>query len=193
MSHALEHYFHRTANTPMIDGFIESLLRTAIATGPKLLEDLQSFEHRETMMYISTTAFNGSLANGTDGGDWATHRIEHAVSAIYDIPHGGGLAILFPNWLEHVLEEDPSRVKKLAVNVFGISPDGKSDTDVAKEGAKALRDFWNSLGAPSKLSDYNIDDSEFDAMVEKTFIKPGVGTYKEMDRESVRDILKRSL
>ncbi|WP_064092931.1 iron-containing alcohol dehydrogenase [Rossellomorea aquimaris] len=193
MSHALEHYFHRTENTPMIDGFIESLLRTAIATGPKLLEDLESFEHRETMMYISTTAFNGTLMNGTDGGDWATHRIEHAISAVYDIPHGGGLAILFPNWLEHVLLEDPSRVKKLAVNVFGISPEGKDDTEVAKEGAKALRDFWNSLGAPSTLRDYDIDDQEFAAIVEKTFIKPGVGTYKEMDHESVRDILKRSL
>ncbi|WNB91761.1 iron-containing alcohol dehydrogenase [Bacillus sp. NEB1478] len=193
MSHALESYFHRTENTPMIDGFIESLLRTAIATGPKLLENLESFEHRETMMYLSTTAFNGTLSNGTDGGDWATHRIEHAISAVYDIPHGGGLAILFPNWLEHVLEEDPSRVKQLAVNVFGISTENKSDMEVAKEGAKALRDFWNSLGAPSKLSDYNIDDSEFDAMVDKTFIKPGVGTYKEMDYDSVRDILKRSL
>ncbi|BCB05543.1 iron-containing alcohol dehydrogenase [Bacillus sp. KH172YL63] len=193
MSHALEHYFHRTENTPMIDGFIESLLRTAIATGPKLLEDMQSFEHRETMMYVSTTAFNGTLSNGTDGGDWATHRIEHAISAVYDIPHGGGLAILFPNWLEHVLEEDLSRVKQLAVNVFGIESKGKEDIEVAREGAKALRDFWNSLGAPERLADYEIDDSEFDAIVEKTFIKPGVGTYKEMDAESVRDILTRSL
>ncbi|MDO6656458.1 iron-containing alcohol dehydrogenase [Anaerobacillus sp. 1_MG-2023] len=193
MSHALEHYFHRTNNTPMIDGFIESLLRTAIQTGPKLLNDLESYEHRETMMYISTTAFNGTLSNGTDGGDWATHRIEHAVSAVYDIPHGGGLAILFPNWLEHVLEEDPSRVKQLAVNVLGVSSEGKSDQEVAIEGAKALREFWNSLGAPSRLADYEIDETEFDGMVEKTFIKPGVGTYKELDRESVRDILQRSL
>lgn len=193
MSHALEHYFHRTNNTPMIDGFIESLLRTAIQTGPKLLNDLESYEHRETMMYISTTAFNGTLSNGTDGGDWATHRIEHAVSAVYDIPHGGGLAILFPNWLEHVLKEDPSRVKQLAINVLGVSSEGKSDQEVAVEGAKALREFWNSLGAPSRLADYEIDDTEFDGMVEKTFIKAGVGTYKELDRESVRDILQRSL
>ena len=64
---------------------------------------------------------------------------------------------------------------------------------MAAEGAKALRDFWNSLGAPSRLADYKIDESEFDGMIEKTFIKPGVGTYKELDRESVRDILKRSL
>ncbi len=193
MSHALESYFHRTKNSPMIDGFIESLLRTAIQTGPKLLEDMQSFDLRETMMYLSTTAFNDTLLNGTDGGDWATHRIEHAVSALYDIPHGGGLAILFPNWLEHVLEEDPSRVKQLAVNVFGMDPSGKTDSELAKEGAKALRDFWNSLGAPSTLRDYGIDDCQFDSIVEKTFIKPGVGTYKELDPESVMDILRRSL
>ncbi len=193
MSHALEHYFHRTPNTPMIDGFIESLLRTAVEYGPKLMENQQSYEYRETMMYISTTAFNGTLSNGTDGGDWATHRIEHALSAVYDIPHGGGLAILFPNWLEHVLQEDPSRVKQLAVNVFGIDPEGKGDTQLAEEGAGALREFWNSLGAPSTLKDYDIDDQDFDSIVEKTFIKPGVGTYKELDKESVRDILRRSL
>lgn len=193
MSHALEHYFHRTKNTPMIDGFIESLLRTAIETGPKLLEDLTSYDHRETMMYISTTAFNETLSNGTDGGDWATHRIEHAISAVYDIPHGGGLAILFPNWLEHVLEEDPSRVKMLAMNVFGISDEGKSDLEVARAGAKALRSFWNSLDAPNRLSDYDIDDHDIELIIDKTFIKPGVGTYKELDRDNVRDILTRSM
>ncbi|QNK90560.1 iron-containing alcohol dehydrogenase [Sporosarcina sp. resist] len=193
MSHALESYFHRTRNTPMIDGFIESLLRTAIRTAPKLLEDLTSFEHRETMMYISTTAFNETLSNGTDGGDWGSHRIEHALSAVYDIPHGGGLAILFPNWLEHVLEDDPSRVKMLAMNVFGISDKGKSDIEVAKEGAKALRTFWDSLDAPNRLSDYGIDDKDIELIIDKTFIKPGVGLYKELDRKSVRDILIRSM
>ena len=193
MSHALEHYFHRTKNTPMIDGFIESLLRTAIETGPKLLDELTSYDHRETMMYISTTAFNETLSNGTDGGDWATHRIEHAISAVYDIPHGGGLSILFPNWLEHVLEEDPSRAKMLAMNVFGISSEGKSDLEVARDGAKALRTFWDSLEAPNRLSDYDIDDTDIELIIDKTFIKPGVGVYKELDRESVKDILIRSL
>jgi alcohol dehydrogenase len=193
MSHALEHYFHRTQNTPMIDGFIESLLRTAIETAPKLLDDLTSYDHRETMMYISTTAFNETLSNGTDGGDWATHRIEHAISAVYDIPHGGGLAILFPHWLEHVLEEDPSRAKMLAMNVFGISSEGKSDLEVARDGAKALRAFWDSLDAPNRLSDYDIDDKDIELIIDKTFIKPGVGVYKELDRESVKDILIRSL
>ncbi|MCG0041170.1 hypothetical protein LV454_29770 [Escherichia coli] len=51
------------------------------------------------------------------------------------MPHGGGLAILFPNWLEHVLKEDPTRLKHLAINVFGNDPDGKSDERTAMEGA----------------------------------------------------------
>ena len=58
-------------------------------------------------------------------GDWATHDIEHAVSAVYDIPHGGGLAILFPNWMNIILNVNPARFKQLAVNVFGVNPEGK--------------------------------------------------------------------
>ncbi len=103
------------------------------------------------------------------------------------------LAILFPNWLEHVLEDDPSRVKMLAMNVFGISDKGKSDVEVAKEGAKALRSFWDSLDAPNRLSDYGIDDTDIELIIDKTFNKPGVGLYKELDRESVKDILMRSM
>jgi alcohol dehydrogenase YqhD (iron-dependent ADH family) len=193
MSHALEQYFHRTENTPLTDRFIESLLKTAIETAPQLLNDLQNFTHRETMMYISTVAFNGTLMNGTDGGDWASHQIEHALSAVYDIPHGGGLAIIFPNWLKHCAEYDPSRIKQLAVHVFNISEEGKTDYEIAQEGIKALRDFWNSLGAPSRLADYHIDDSQLELIAEKSFVKPQVGTYKIMDKESVLDILRRSL
>jgi alcohol dehydrogenase len=193
MSHALEQYFHRTENTPLIDRYIESVLKTVIETGPKLLGDLTNFSYRETLMYASTNAYNGSLSNGTDGGDWATHRIEHALSAIYDIPHGGGLAIIFPNWMQHCLDHDPARIKQLAVNVFGISAEGKSDEETAQEGIHALRSYWRSLGAPVRLADYDIDDDHFEEVIDKTFVKGGIGTYKPMDRESVRDILTRSL
>ncbi len=80
----------------------ESLLKTVIETAPKLLDNLEDYEHRATMLYCGTMALNGMLSMGYRG-DWATHNLEHAVSAVYDIPHGGGLAILFPNWMKHVL------------------------------------------------------------------------------------------
>ena len=96
MSHVLEHYFHQDTNTPVQDGFCETILRTVIDTAPKLVEDLENYELRETIMYCGTMALNGMINMGM-AGDWGTHNIEHAVSAVYDIPHGGGLAILFPN------------------------------------------------------------------------------------------------
>ncbi|NOU75678.1 iron-containing alcohol dehydrogenase [Paenibacillus sp. LMG 31458] len=193
MSHVLEQYFHRTENTPMIDRFMESVLLTVIEAAPKLLADLNSYEHRATIMYAGTTAFNGLLSSGTDGGDWASHQIEHGLSAVYDIPHGGGLGIVFPNWMKHCAEEDPSRMKKLAIAVFGIDPSDKTDHEIALEGIDALRSFWNSLGAPNRLGDYGIDDSRIEELVHKSFMKDKVGQYKMMTRETVRDILIRSL
>ncbi|MFC5450380.1 iron-containing alcohol dehydrogenase [Paenibacillus aestuarii] len=193
MSHVLEQYFHRTENAPMIDRFMESVLLTIMEAAPKLVKDLHNFKLRETIMYAGTMAFNGLLSSGTDGGDWASHQIEHGLSAIYDIPHGGGLAIVFPNWMLHCAEEDPSRMTKLAVNVFGLDPSGKSDLELARESAAALRTFWTELGAPSRLKDYGIDSSRLDELVQKSFMKDKVGSYKPMTPETVRDILIRSM
>lgn len=193
MSHVLEQYFHLTTHAPMIDRFMESVLLTVMEAAPKLLQNMQDYELRATIMYAGTTAFNGLLSSGTDGGDWASHQIEHGLSAVYDIPHGGGLAIIFPNWMAHCAEEDPTRMKMLAINVFGINPDGKSDYECAMEAVHALRNFWNSLGAPSRLAEYNIDESRLEELVHKSFMKDQIGSYKPMDRDSVRDILIRSM
>ncbi|MDD9268815.1 iron-containing alcohol dehydrogenase [Paenibacillus sp. GCM10023248] len=193
MTHVLEQYFHLTDNTPMMDRFMESVLQTIIEAAPKLLENPNSYDHRATIMYAGTMAFNGLLSCGTDGGDWASHQIEHGLSAVYDIPHGGGLAIIYPNWMRHCAEDDPSRMKKLAMAVFGVDGTGKSDLEIANEGIDALRSFWNALGAPNCLADYGIDDTKIEELIHKSFMKNQVGQYKLMTRDTVRDILMRSL
>lgn len=192
MSHVFEHYFHHEPNTRLQDGFCEALLRTVIETAPKLLEDLQSYEHRSTILYCGTMALNGVLNMGYNG-DWATHNIEHAVSAVYDIPHGGGLAILFPNWMKHVLDENVGRFKQLAVNVFGIDPACKNDRDVALEGIEALRSFWTSIDAPSRLVDYDIDDSKLEVMADKAMKFGPFGNFKKLEHADVLAIYRASL
>jgi alcohol dehydrogenase YqhD (iron-dependent ADH family) len=192
MSHIIEQYFHHTPNSKVQDGFCESLLRTVIEAAPKLVNDLENFEHRETILYSGTMALNGTLSMGTQG-DWATHNIEHAVSAVYDIPHGGGLAILFPNWMEQVLDEGVARFKQFAVNVFGIDAAGKSDRDVAVEGIRALRSFWTSIGAPSRLADYEIGDDKLDVMTDKAMVYGPFGNFKKLQREDVASIYRKSL
>ncbi|WP_214481014.1 iron-containing alcohol dehydrogenase [Bacillus sp. SM2101] len=192
MSHVFEQYFHNVSNTPLQDQMCEAVLKTVIDTAPKLLEDLESYEHRETILYNGTIALNGMLSMGYRG-DWATHNIEHAVSAVYDIPHAGGLAILFPNWMRHVLDENVGRFKQLAIRVFEVNPEGKSDREIALEGIDKLSAFWSSIGAPSRLADYDIDDSNLEVMAEKTVVYGDFGNFKKLNKENVLTILKMSL
>lgn len=192
MSHVLEAYFHQVENTPLQDRLCESVLTTVMETAPKLLSNLENYDYRETILLNGTIALNGMLSMGARG-DWATHNIEHAVSAVYDIPHAGGLAILFPNWMKHNLKINPSRFKQLAVRVYGVDPNGKSDEEVGFEGIEKIREFWTSLGSPTRLADYQIDDSQLDLMADRAMTNGEFGNFKKLNREDVMAILKASL
>jgi alcohol dehydrogenase YqhD (iron-dependent ADH family) len=192
MSHALEHYFSPAPNVPYNERMVEALLTTVMETAPKVLEDPDNYEYRETIMFCGTMALNGVLSQGMLG-DWATHRIEHAVSAVYDIPHGGGLAIIFPNWMRFVLNEAVPKLKQLAVRVFGVDPAGKTDREIAEEGIERLRGFWTSIGAPSRLADYGIDDTHLELMAEKAANTAPVGRFRPLSKEDILEILKMCL
>jgi alcohol dehydrogenase YqhD (iron-dependent ADH family) len=192
MSHVFEQYFHHVPNTPLQDGYCETLLKTVIDTAPKLLENLSSYDHRETILYCGTMALNGILSMGIRG-DWATHNLEHAVSAVHDIPHGGGLAILFPNWMKYTMEGNEARFKQLAIRVFGVDPANLSDKEIALKGIDALRNFWSSIGAPSRLADYDIDSSTIETMADKAMVYGEFGQFKTLNRSDVIAIYKMSL
>ncbi|MBR0600713.1 iron-containing alcohol dehydrogenase [Bacillus safensis] len=195
MSHVFEQYFHNVKNTPLQDRMCFAVLQTVIETAPKLLEDLQNYEHRETILYAGTIALNGTLQMGYFG-DWASHTIEHAVSAVYDIPHAGGLAILFPNWMRHTLDHNVERFKNLMLNMFDIETEGKSDRDIALEGIDKLSAFWTSLGAPSRLADYDIGEDQLDKIADiaaKEMEYGGFGNFMKLNRDDILSILKASL
>lgn len=192
MSHVFEQYFHNATNTPITDEMCEGVLRTVIDVAPKLINDLENYEYRESILLAGTIGLNGFLSIGSIG-DWATHDIEHAVSAVYDIPHGGGLAILFPNWMKYNLHVNPSRFAQLATRVFGVSEEGKTTEEIGLEGIERLREFWNSIGAPSRLADYDIDNSQLDVLVEKALANGPLGVFNQLHEADVRKIFEMSL
>lgn len=192
MAHVFEHYFHPTEHTPLQDRLCESILQTVIDAAPKLVRNLDNYDLRETILYCGTMALNGMVSMGFNG-DWASHNLEHAVSAVYDIPHGGGLAILFPNWMKHNLDVNVGRFKQMAERVFHIESEGKSDRDVALEGIEALRQFWTSIGAPSRLADYEIDDSKLDLLADRAMARGEFGQFKKLNREDAFAIYQASL
>lgn len=193
MAHALEQYFHTAQNTLLQDRWIEALLKTVMQTAPRVVENLEDYEAREMLLFCSTMALNHIVSMGTGGGDWATHDLEHAVSAVYDIPHGAGLAILFPNWMKFVLDVDPKRFARLAVNAFDVDPAGKTDREVGLEGIERLRQFWTSIGAPSRLSDFGIGDERLEEMAEKALAYGPVGEFKPLSKEEIVSIYRMSL
>lgn len=192
MSHVFEQYFHASSNAPLQEGIGEAILRSVIEAAPKLVNDLENYEYREVMLLNGTFALNGILSIGVQT-DWATHMIEHAVSAVHDIPHGGGLAILFPHWMEYVAAQKPEKVAQLGVRVFDIDPEGKTEALLASETIKALRQFWTSIGAPASLSDFHIDDKEIDLMADRAMVAGTIGSYVPLKRDDVKEILKNSL
>ncbi|APB38152.1 iron-containing alcohol dehydrogenase [Heyndrickxia coagulans] len=192
LSHVFEQYFSHTTEIPLQTGFAEIIMKTVIENARKVLQNLEDYDARANLMLSSTFALNGMLAAGVET-DWATHSIEHAVSAVYDIPHGGGLAIIFPNWMKYVYKENIPRFKRFAVEVWGVDPEGKTDEETALAGIDAVRAFFNEIGAPSRLADYNIGDDKLGVLAEKALPFGPIGNFKKLGKEDVREILKMSL
>lgn len=192
MSHVFEQYFTHTPEIPLQSRIAESIMKTVIENADRVLANPEDYDARANILYCGTMALNGTLPVGVET-DWATHSIEHAVSAIYDIPHGGGLAIIFPKWMRYVYRENVARFVRFAVEVWNVDPSGKTDDEVALEGIAATEAFFARIGAPTRLADYKIDDQHLQAMAEKATPYGPIGNFKKLSSEDVAQILRMSL
>ncbi|MGD7009327.1 iron-containing alcohol dehydrogenase [Metabacillus sp. 84] len=192
MSHVFEQYFSQTTSTPLQERFAEGILQTVIENGEKALENGEDYDARANLLLAGTYAMNGTLPTGVEA-DWATHVIEHEVSAIYDLPHGEGLAILFPNWMKHVYQERVEKFVQYAVRVWSIDSVDKSDDEIALEGIQATRDYFTRIGAPATLSEVGIDHSHFERMADEATQFGDIGYFKKLTKEDVLSILHASI
>ncbi|EJL46851.1 MULTISPECIES: iron-containing alcohol dehydrogenase [Brevibacillus] len=192
LSHVFEQYFTHTTEIPLQTRFAESIMKTVIENAERVLENPHDYDARANILYCGTMALNGTLPVGVTT-DWATHSIEHAVSAVYDIPHGGGLAIIFPKWMRYVYRENVARFVRFAVEVWNVDPAGKTDEEVALEGIAATEAFFARIGAPTRLADYQITDEYLEEMAEKATPFGPIGQFKTLTKEDVREILRMAL
>lgn len=165
MSHTFENYFTVEKGAYLQSRFCEGILKTCIRYAPEALKDPESYEARANLMWASSMAINGICSYGENTA-WAVHPMEHELSAFYDITHGVGLAILTPYWMEYVLNDDTIwRFVEYGKNVWGITEG--SDKEIASEAIEKTKEFFASLGLPSRLSEIGINDEHFDIMAEK--------------------------
>ncbi len=194
MAHIMERYFTNTQNVDLTDRLCEATLKTMILNVPKILNNPKDYAPRAEVMWAGTIAHNDLLSTGRVG-DWASHRIEHEMSAIYDIAHGAGLAIVFPAWMKYVYKHDVARFAQFAHRVWNVDDNLFSPEEMALKGIASLETFLSSIGLPVKLSQANIDDSRLEEMADKctgsnTYT---VGSFVKIRRQDALNILKLAL
>jgi alcohol dehydrogenase YqhD (iron-dependent ADH family) len=193
MSHVFEQYFSQTEHTPLQERLCESILLTVIENSGPALELPKNYEARANLMWCGTMALNGGLISVGMQNDWSSHGIEHEVSAIYDIPHGAGLAIIFPNWMKYVYKLRLDRFVQFAERVWHIDSAGKSPEEAALAGIEATRDFFTRIGAPSRLAEYQIGSEHLDKMAEEAVRYGPIGSFKQLNKSDVKVILEMCL
>ena len=188
ISHILEVYFNMEQDLYMLDCFMEGLLKTIIKFTPVAIEKPDDYEARANLMWASSWAING-FVNGGKRLAWSCHPIEHELSAIYDITHGLGLAIVTPRWLEYCLDETTvSKYVQFGVNVFGIDPN-QEPMAIAHQAIDRLSEFlFDTLGLSRTLTEIGITAEHFPIMAKKACggkILPGFKHLTPTDVEKI--------
>ena len=187
-SHLLEQYFSPEKGTFLQDRLAESLMKTCIHYGAKVLTKPNNYEFRAQLMWASSLSLNGLLSCGKTG-DWSTHFIEHVVSAVYDIAHGLGLAIITPYWMEYVLgAKDSGKFADYGRNVFSLQ--GQDDAAIGRDAIEQTKAFFKSLGLPSRLKDVGVEEGSLGQMAKKATKFGSIGSYSKLDTNDVYEILK---
>ena len=190
-AHVVERYFTNTTNVTVTDNLCLGVMNAIYTCGSKYINDVTNYDLAAEVVWAATMAHNGILDPGRET-DWSSHAMEHSLSAYYDISHGGGLAVIIPHWMKYVYKHNPKIFAKYAVAVFGLDKD-KNDEELALEGINKTIEFFESLGLPTKLSAYKIDNSKFIEMAKHACIFGPIGNFVKLNEQDVINIYTSAL
>ncbi|MDR0282945.1 MAG: iron-containing alcohol dehydrogenase [Candidatus Peribacteria bacterium] len=144
LAHVFEQYFSFPDEDNVSDNISEAVMRSVIDNIETAIHEPQNYHARSNLMRASTLALNTLIGMGKEQ-DWNSHNIEHALSGLYDIPHGAGLAIVFPAWMKYVYKSVLKKFVRYAKNIRNVNFEGKTDEKVALEGIEATKQFFKKI------------------------------------------------
>lgn len=193
MIHIFERYFSPTPEVEVTDRVAEGLIKAIITEAPKALKTPDNYDARANIMWSGTLAHNGLCGTGR-AEDWSSHFMEHEVSALYpEVAHGAGLAVMVPAWMTYVAQRNPAKVAQLARRVLDVTAD--DDMTAAMEGIERLREFFTSLGLPSRLREFGVKEDDIPVMVKKLHENKGpkIGAYIPLEANNTAEIYRIAL
>ncbi len=194
MSHIFERYFTNTTDTDLTDGLCETTLKTIMKNALLVSQNPENYDAWCQVGFGGTIAHNDILGLGR-AQDWACHDMEHELSAIYDIAHGAGLAILTPAWMQYVYKTNINMFVQFAVNVMGVEDSYRAPDAIVTEGIARLREFYKKMGLPATLTEIGIEESKFELMAKKATGEAygkehSIGGLKKLNWQDVQEIYK---
>lgn len=189
LSHVMEVYFDMEPGMYMLDCFMEGMMKTIIRYAPIAMKEPDNYEARANLMWTSSWAINGFVRGGRNIA-WSCHPIEHELSALYDITHGHGLAILTPRWLRYCLDETTlPKYVQFGVNVFGIDS-SLPPVEIAEKSITMLEKFlFDDLGLSSSLTEIGAKTEDFPLMAKKACMDSVIPGFKPLNQQDVEKIL----
>ena len=196
MAHLFERYFTNTKDVEVTDRMIEALLLTMINEAPKVIADPNNYEARANIMWAGMMAHNNSCGVGRSQ-DWASHDIEHELSAVYDCAHGAGLAVTFPAWMTYNMNHNVMRFAQLATRVWGCQMDFEHPENTAKAGIAALKSFFKSIGMPGNFAELGAKEEDIERMAHTACYGNGrsgsIGGFVSLNQKDVEAIYRLML
>lgn len=196
MMHTMERYLNHSTNMEMTDGISEALIRTVMKNSRILKQDSTNYEARAEVMWAGSLSHNGLTGCGTDGGDWASHQLEHELGGMFDVAHGAGLAAVWGSWARYVYKDRADRFAKLAENVLMVPHDDNLEK-TALAGIEAMEDYYRSVDMPTSLRELGIEPTEeqIQELADKCSFQNTrtIGKVKVLNREDIAKIYRMAL
>lgn len=192
LAHLLERYFSDEKYSDTTDYLIEGAIRALLVNAERLIKDQKDINARAEIQWLASVSHNNFLDAGRSA-DWGSHRIEHELSAQYNITHGEGMAVVFIAWTKYMAEKKPWRLALLANRVFGVDSYNYSEKERALILSDKLKEFFIKLGLKTSLTELGIDEKDFELMAKRATRNGSVGHYEPLDAASIVEILKLAI
>lgn len=193
LMHTMERYFNHGENMELTDALAEGLMKTVMKNAHILMKEPHNYEARAEVMWAGSLSHNGLTGCGTDGGDWATHRLEHELGGMFDVAHGAGLAAVWGSWARYVYKEKTDRFVQFAVRVMNVEPQATDDETVIK-GIEAMEEFYRSIQMPTNLKELGIcpTGEQLEELAEKCSIAAhdSLGSVKKLKKADMLAIFR---
>ena len=192
ISHVLEFYLTTSVkDSSLQDTLMEGLVKNIINSTNRCLKDPADYDARANLMWSASLAINGQISAGLGRIEFPMHLIEHSLSALYDIPHGAGLAITIPGWMRYHAEKFPSRIAQFGKNGLGVQTDSVMAS--AHATIDHLASWFKRIHAPTSLEDIGVGVDDISDIATNALPLAKVWRMKKMSQEIIEEILHHCL